>query len=202
MDRFIIPVSGVPGTGKSAIARILSQELECVFLEFSTYLIEGGYTERDPSGRRTLLIREEGLRSALRSLSEFKARCLILASLFPAVTVEELDNLIPFIVLLRCSPLELMRRLEARAWPRGKVIENVLAEAFNSLAEELVGYEHYVIEVDTTGRTAPEAFTFLWDKLVAWDTGIAIDWMSDPRVQDLVSSLVMDRDFEEYRLGV
>ena len=202
MTDYIIPVTGVPGTGKSEISKILSLELGCKHVELSSYLISLGYTTSDPSGRQTLVIDEEGARRAVGSLAEDRSRCIVVSSHLAYLLIDEVDRFIPFIVLLRCNPLELSRRLSSRPWPKGKVIENVLAEAFNVIAEELSGVEHSVIEVDTTGKTSTESVNSLWGKLEGWDTGIYIDWMADPEVQRLVSGLVMDRDFNEYRLGV
>ncbi len=52
------------------------------------------------------------------------------------------------VILLRCHPDELKRRLSARGWPPAKIDENVMAETLDALVPEIE--THPAWEVDTT----------------------------------------------------
>lgn len=106
-------------------------------------------------------------------------------------------------MLLRVHPLELCKRLEnARNWPPDKIIENCLAEAFNEVANELLDYEHSVIEVDTTGKGARQVVEEITEDLIEWRTGINVDWLEmDPSLIDYISKWIERLDFDKYRFG-
>ena len=195
---YLILVAGVPGTGKTTVGRNLAITLNCTMLESSDLFISMGAAKRDPTGRLTTVI-DESLASRvlahLRSL--LKHRCIILPTIYPSLFLDDelLSTNVPFIVLLRTHPLELYTRLSARKWPEPKVIENCVAEAFNTVAEELKGYEDFVVEVDTTGASASDSTEAVLAKLAGWEVGIRIDWMSDDKVVEAVSRWLSRIDF-------
>ena len=201
----IIVDAGVPGTGKTAIARVLVEDLGCSHYSSSRLLRVLGYTSPDPTGRFTELASTSGIEDASRLLAS-KSRegsCIILETLYPAAWLERLpEEEVAFIILLRCHPKELLRRLKTKNWPLEKIYENVLAEAFNVVAEELLAWDHSVFEIDTTGRSPQESVDELYRLLSSWSPGISIDWMSYEEVQVLVTKLSLSIDFDKYRLGV
>ncbi|MCE4604735.1 MAG: AAA family ATPase [Aeropyrum sp.] len=194
----IILIAGVPGTGKSSVAGVLAGELGCSVVEQSQLLIERGAASPDPSGRLTYIIDWDRALDVASGISSGMG-CRIVVSVTPLLWLEAAATEVAFIALLRTDPRVLEVRLSSRGWVRGKVVENVLAEAFGVLAEELYEFEHDVVEVDTTRLSPSRAASKLLGKVEAWKTGISIDWLSVEGVPDFVSKLLSERDFHEYR---
>ncbi len=153
-----------------------------------------------------MLIDEDGLRLvalyAVRVVEQDE--CLVLETVYPRslLEVEEFNEATAVIVLLRVDPRELCARLEARKWPREKIAENCVSEAYGVLASDLVDWADSVIEVDTTGRDPPGALEEFYRRLESWRTGIGIDWMENPEIVEFASRLLAGLDLDKYRLGV
>ena len=201
----IIILAGTPGTGKTVLGDLLSKEIDCSPTSTSRLLRELGLTRTDPTGRFTEVVDEE-ISSAVELLvrKSQDGKCIVLETVYPSLwlSYKELDYEIPLIILLRTHPVELYNRLKTRNWPEQKVIENALSEAFNVIAEELLDASHDVLEIDTSQKTTRQSLELLYDKLEEWRTGISIDWMSDPDVQDLVARWSIRMDLDKYRLGL
>ena len=86
------------------------------------------------------------------------------------------------IVVLRCHPQELWRRLQARGWPLEKIRENVEAEAIDVVLQEAVAQGPPVFEVDTTDTSAETAARGVLDVLqgkVAGHEPGRLDWSEE-----------------------
>lgn len=185
------------------ISHLLSQALGCRSIDSSRLLLSLGLVERDPTGRDSYVVVEGGLEEAVRRIVELEG-CSVMETLYPVEWIKAgLDEHVPVILLLRTHPQTLYERLSSRAaWPRSKILENALAEAYNTIAEELYEVEDYVVEVDTTRLLPPLAVESFLDKLEAWETGIRIDWLAfDPLVAELASKWSLELDLDKYRLG-
>jgi adenylate kinase len=72
--------------------------------------------------------------------------------------IGHLSHLVPvdLIVVLRCRPSVLEKRLANRSWPPSKVQENVEAEALDVILVEAVETGLETVEVDTTTMSTAE----------------------------------------------
>jgi adenylate kinase len=165
-------------------------------------MIERGAARRDPARDTFIVDWERGVGEARRLAKESSSKCVIVDTVTPTLWLEAAEEHVAFIVLLRCHPRELMRRLESRGWRRGKVVENVLAEAFGSIAEELEPWWHSTFEEDTTSSEPGEVLGRVLAKVYEWAPGVRIDWLSHGDVAELVARLTSSRDLDEYRVGV
>ena len=201
----ILILAGTPGTGKTVLGKLLSKEIDCSLTSTSKLLRELGLTQTDPTGRFTEIIDDE-ISSAVEILVKESRndKCIVLETVYPSLwlSYKDLDYEISLIILLRAHPVEVYNRLKTRNWPEQKIVENALSEAFNIIAEELLDVSHDVLEIDTSQKTARQSLDLLYDKLEEWRTGISIDWMSYPDVQDLVARWSIRMDLDKYRLGV
>ena len=201
----ILILAGTPGTGKTVLGKLLSKEIDCSLTSTSKLLRKLGLTQTDPTGRFTEIIDDE-ISSAVEILVKESQndKCIVLETVYPSLwlSYKDLDYEISLIILLRAHPVEVYNRLKTRNWPEQKVVENALSEAFNIIAEELLDVSHDVLEIDTSQKTARQSLDLLYDKLEEWRTGISIDWMSYPDVQDLVARWSIRMDLDKYRLGL
>ena len=60
------------------------------------------------------------------------------------------------VIVLRCNPLELKKRLESKGWSEEKVLENVEAELTDVILIEALDGSENVYEIDTTNLSAEE----------------------------------------------
>lgn len=143
-----IALSGTPGTGKTACARELRRLGENVIGLNALAARRGLLGRADPRRHtREVLLGQLG-RVLDRELCGGGRYFLEghVAHLLP----------VDFAVVLRCSPPVLRRRLARRSYPAGKILENSLAEALDTITTEsvcLLGRRR-VIELDTTRRKA------------------------------------------------
>ena len=198
-DPYLVIVAGAPGTGKTIVGRLLAWELDCGFLESSSFFARSGAARRDPSMRHTMLLDEERARGAVRTLVSNLSGCMVVAAPTPGLWIEAAQEYVAFVALLRCDPRVLEERLSSRGWPRDKVVENVLAEAFGEYAEGLLDFDA-VFEVDTTGLAPEEAVSRLLGLVEEWRVGVSIDWLSLDDVASYVSRLLSSFNPHEYRL--
>jgi adenylate kinase len=169
-----IALTGTPGTGKTQVAR-RSRPFRTV--EVADLALAWGLARRIPGGVEVDLPRVIRRARAPGSLHGID------------VVVGHLAHLLPLrdVVVLRCHPVELDRRL--RAARRGSIrsrAQNVAAEATDVIRWEARGPGRRVRQVDTTGcsvsQVAREVVAFVRSRRPG--RPIRIDWLSDPKVTD------------------
>lgn len=188
---YLIIVTGTPGTGKSSVSSLLSELLGCGVTGDRDLLPA---TTEDPSRRETRLLAEERASALAREIVTRSRNCLIIDTIHPTLWFD--DERTAVIVLLRAHPRTIIERLSSRGWSRQKIVENVLAEAFGEIAEELyyAGLADLTIEVDATNAAPAGVAAEIWRRLDEWSVGISIDWLAMPEVMDLVALLLREQD--------
>ncbi|MGC9209773.1 MAG: AAA family ATPase [Acidilobus sp.] len=200
-EGFVIVVAGTPGVGKSTFSHALAELMGCRVIEPSRIAVERSLGSPDPEREGTLIIDEEALLRAVKG--EIRGRCSIIATHYPGVFLndDDLYQATPLVALLRLNPLLLVSRLEGRGWGRRKVLENVMAEALGSVAQELKEFEDMVIEVDTSGVDLNGSLARFFEKVEAWDVGIRVDWLTLDEVVQAVVRWGAELDLYEDRPG-
>ncbi|RLG83607.1 MAG: hypothetical protein DRO18_07740 [Thermoprotei archaeon] len=183
----VIVISGVPGVGKSAVAKALAKALNGHYVELSKVVVDKGLYLSYDEETLSYIINEEKVKEYVRELSR-QHELVIIDSHYGEIID---DDLIIKIFVLRMNPLRLIERLKKRNWPRKKVKENLEAEALGvCLINALESYpEEKVCEIDVTDRSVKEVVNIIFEMLSRPCRPLYIDWFSDPKVVELIAKL-------------
>lgn len=137
-----LALTGTPGTGKTTAARQADVDLRVIHL--TQVIQEANLSVGTDPARDTLVADLDGLRDRFADVDDV---------LFESHLAHELDA--DRVVVLRCHPDELRRRLRDRGWAEKKIEENVESEELDVILGETVDRHgtDQVFEVDTTDRT-------------------------------------------------
>ena len=170
-----VALTGTPGVGKSSVARALGPALRSV--EVGTLALQCACGRRTPRGVEVDLDR---LAAAVRRRSVRSDFDLL---------VGHVAHLLPLrdVIVLRCHPSELHRRLErARRGTARERRENVVAEALDVVLVEALRPGRRVWEIDTTGRrvheVAREVARRVRERGLPWYG--TVDWLGDREVTE------------------
>jgi len=166
----LIAITGTPGTGKNSTCRILSQKgykvVDLNELAEEKGLVAGFDRKRDTRivdiGQLSASIIDNGSVTFLQShFSHFLK--------------------VDLIIVLRCNPKILRKRLESRSWKERKVRENVEAEVLDVITIESLQRNKKVYEIDTSERTpqeTAEAVLQILEGRKGYEAG-KIDWSEE-----------------------
>lgn len=139
-----LALTGVPGTGKTTLARALAPR--CPVVHLGDLAAEAGLLGEQDAARGSFVVDMDELAEALNARLDVSpdARPVVVEGHY----AHEMD--VDAVVLLRCDPLVLVERLRARGWSEPKVRENVEAEALDVLAQEVLDTGLPAVEIDAT----------------------------------------------------
>ncbi len=139
-------MTGTPGTGKSSVSLGLQAKGWCILEVNDLAKRHGLLKSKDPT-RDSYDLDLDELQEALEK-----------ESFSDGVLVGHLSHLLDVdqVIVLRCHPQVLAKRLETRKWPLTKIRENALAESLDIILAEAVDSEVPVFEINTTEMSLPE----------------------------------------------
>jgi adenylate kinase len=147
-----ILITGTPGTGKTTVSRLLATELRACYVEPNILLKREGIDYTYDEKRKTRIVSVKQLRIALRKQAAEADRGLVIDS-HVALGVGRLPKLVR-VVVLRCNPTVLERRLERKRWSKSKIRENLQAEILDICLWGAVNNYRWgrILEIDTTEK--------------------------------------------------
>ncbi|MCD6522376.1 MAG: adenylate kinase family protein [Candidatus Diapherotrites archaeon] len=137
----MIIITGVPGTGKTSVARELSKKMRVPLIEVNRIVRE----------KKIYTGKEDG--SYVVDMKRLKKEIENRNGVMEGHLLCEIPLKAEYVFVLRCSPKVLWRRLQKRHYSKKKIKENVEAEALDyCLIRARENYKK-VYQVDTTRRT-------------------------------------------------
>ena len=145
-----IGITGTPGTGKSAVCKILKKYYPVIDLN---QLIKEKklYTSKDHQ-RNTLITDIDALvKYVLNYVAYWDVKNT-------AICEGHLAHYLPLdlVIVLRASPSDLRRRLSKEGFDEAKIKENVEAEALDVILVEALERNDNVYEIDTSEKSVAE----------------------------------------------
>ncbi|MFH0829649.1 MAG: adenylate kinase family protein [Candidatus Aenigmatarchaeota archaeon] len=174
MRASVIALTGTPGTGKTTVAKIVAKRTGWTHLDLNKEIVRrklySGYDHK----RKSYIA---DMKKVTAFVKEFVAKengVIVdghLSHNLPANVVDE-------VIILRCSPAVLKKRLEGKKWPKEKVAENVEAERIGIVAWEARKNHRNITEIDTT-RAGQEAVATKIEKALKGrpPKGKDIEWL-------------------------
>lgn len=157
LEDYLIALTGVPGTGKTVLARHLSKQAQLGFTTLSWIVLEHGAWSGYDISRRSFIVSTEKLCGSMRRRY---SKGYIVETHWLGV-FEECGLEPDAIIVTRTHPLVLYERLVRRGWPKSKVVENVEAEFLGVVVQDVIGSRYKttaILEVDTSNAD-PEALS-------------------------------------------
>lgn len=151
-DKMMIAISGTPGTGKTHLAAELRSRGYDV-LDLNEHIRNNGLLEEKDEARDTYCVDVDSLDL---SLEGYRARDLIFIEGHISHYVE-----CGIVIVLRCDPDILAKRLTERGYSQNKVAENVQAEILDVILCEASEADVPVCELDSS----EDSVTGLADKV-------------------------------------
>lgn len=148
----VICVTGVPGTGKTAIAKKLAEKCGFQYFDVNKAITKNKLAEGYDKKRKAKIVDTKRLNNFLikyigQLKSDKKAKGIIIDSHLSHCLPKKYVSLV---VVAKCDIKELGRRLEKRGYSQNKIRENLQAEIFNICHNEAFEARHKIIVVDTT----------------------------------------------------
>ncbi|WP_455391772.1 adenylate kinase family protein [[Eubacterium] cellulosolvens] len=151
-----VALTGTPGTGKSTVSKQLRNEGYQV-LDVNDIALTEKFVVAYDEARATNEVDLEALNDHLQKYIKEMDKDGESSGSSPELIILEghLAHLLDFIelvIILRCHPAELQRRLESKSWPEQKIRENLEAEALDAITIECVNKysQDKIFEIDTT----------------------------------------------------
>jgi len=141
----LIALTGTPGTGKTSISHILHENgFEIVDIN-KVAAVEDFFIGNDDE-RDSKIVDVDRLNGYIKE--KYKKKGIVFIEGHLSHLLKSAEK----VIVLRCHPDELKKRLSQKAWKKGKIKENVEAEILDIILCETVDIhpEKNIIEIDTT----------------------------------------------------
>ena len=143
----IVALSGTPVTGKSSVSTLLQKEGYDI-VDFNRLSIEKGFIVGIDKERNSKIVDIDRLNDYINK--NRKTKDIVFIEGHAAHLLRTADK----VMILRCHPKKLKKRLEEKGWNQKKIKENIEAEILDVVLCEAVEIhpENNIFEIDTTNK--------------------------------------------------
>lgn len=145
-----VALTGTPGTGKTAVAKIISRSAGLVRLDLNKAIKEEHLYRGYDRKRKSYIANMKKVANYISVFERKNKELLIDGHLSHLVP----EKLVDVVIVLRCEPSALKKRLKKKRWNKQKVEENAEAEFIGIIAYEARERHKKVFEIDTTRKSA------------------------------------------------
>jgi len=142
----VIVVSGTPATGKTSLAKKISEELGYEYLDVNKVIKGNKLCEDYDKARHCNVVDVEKLNKVLIMLIESSEKDLVIDSHMAQFLPKDYVDLV---IITKCKLNELKKRLHERKYPSTKVRENLDSEIFDICLSEAKEQNHTILEIKT-----------------------------------------------------
>lgn len=148
----LILITGVPGTGKSAVSSILAKKIGAEIIDIKELALKGKFILGYDEERGSIVLDEKKISNAIKKFMKKNKKYILDSHLAHFVK----PNISKICVILRCNPDVLKERLQYRGYKEEKINENVVCEYLDYILIEAInqGHKKHIHEIDTTKRKA------------------------------------------------
>ena len=141
----IIAITGTPGTGKTSVSNIL-QENGFEVVDLNKIAVSNNFLIGDDEERDSKIVDVDTSNKYINE--NFKEKDIVFIEGHLSHLLKDVDK----VIILRCHPDELRKRLSQKRWKKRKVKENIEAEILDIILCETIDVhpEKNVFEIDTT----------------------------------------------------
>lgn len=144
----LVALTGTPGTGKTSVSNVL-QENGFKVVDLNKVAVEKGFSVGTDKKRNSRIIDVDRLNDYVKE--KYKGKDVVFIEGHLSHLLKNVDK----VIVLRCHPDELRKRLSRTEWKKEKVEENIEAEKLDIILCESVEIhsEKNVFEIDATGKS-------------------------------------------------
>ncbi len=149
----MIIITGTPGTGKTSVTELLKEKIDAEFISINSLLEDYDLNLGTDEKRGYKIVDTENMIPIVDDIKKNSVKDILV---FEGHLAQDYPNA-DLVIVLRCNPEILEKRLNTRDWREEKIKENVSAEILGVCTSE--SYETYgenVQEVDTSNITIEE----------------------------------------------
>lgn len=149
-----IAISGTPGTGKTTVAKIISEKTGYAIIGVNEFARQNKLTLGTDKARNSTIIDISALKKAV---SKINGNIILEGHLSHFCDAD-------IFIILRANPKELAKRMKTKSWRDEKIKENIDAEIIGVCLQEAIElHDKSVYEIDTTKKTAEEVAEIIAD---------------------------------------
>lgn len=149
----MIIITGTPGTGKTTLTESLKEDFDACYISINGLLEKYDLNLGIDEKRGYKIVDTEKMIPIIDKIKEKTQKKTII---FEGHLAQDYPNA-DMVIVLRCNPKVLRKRLNTRDWKTEKIDENVSAEILGICTQE--SYDSYgdkVQEIETCDKTIPE----------------------------------------------
>ncbi len=172
-----VAVTGTPGTGKTTVAKGLSEETDLKYVSVNKLAREKDCIISYDDRRESDVVDVKKLRNETNDLEN----CVLDGHLSHFLAVDK-------VIVLRCKPSSLKDRLEGKGWDEDKVMENVESEIAGIIEREARNSKERVYSIDTTDKSPKQVVDVIINIFEGEDDGVYsqyFDWIERDEVETL-----------------